>query len=307
VDGMLKKIDDGSMQSNGFCTKAQATFNAHKELNQRLSIHIGILAGLKRNEEALSYFKYITDDDKLNMPELNDIHVEILENMHTEKNKVRSLIESCVAKNAVSPILYEKLKALYLEDHPDLSNFEQYLSSLKSNDVKEKIKLTVAKNLMNVDFQPFELDDLKGNTVRSANWKDKIVVLDFWATWCKPCINALPGMQILVDKYANDPQVDFYFIGTMQTGDYKTKTQDFVRKEGFRLKFLYDGINPKTGNQDAVFSKFAPVFESSGIPRKVVVKNGIIRYTNEGYGGSASELADEISYVIELLKAEDNK
>jgi hypothetical protein len=48
-----------------------------------------------------------------------------------------------------------------------------------------------------------------------------------------------------------------------------------------------------------------PLFHSSAIPRKIIVKNGYIRYTSEGYEGSPSKLADEISYVIEILKTEN--
>jgi len=46
------------------------------------------------------------------------------------------------------------------------------------------------------------------------------------------------------------------------------------------------------------------MFNDSGIPRKVILKDGVMRYTSGGYCGSPSKLADEISYVIELLKAE---
>lgn len=141
------------------------------------------------------------------------------------------------------------------------------------------------------------------NTSKFAN-DGKPMIIDFWATWCKPCINALPGMQIVVDKYANDTKVDFYFVGTMQSGNYKEKTISFIKKEGFRLNFLLDRVNPDSGDQSLVFRKFAERFNSSGIPRKVILKDGYLRYSSEGYSGSASMLADEISYAIELLKAE---
>jgi len=114
----------------------------------------------------------------------------------------------------------------------------------------------------------------------------------------------LPAMQIVVDKYANDPNVDFYFVGTMQNGNYKEKTSTFIKKEGFRLNFLLDSVNPETGDQSQVFSQFTKIFNSSGIPRKIILKDGYMRYSSEGYSGSASKLVDEFSYAIELLKAE---
>ena len=50
----------------------------------------------------------------------------------------------------------------------------------------------------------FELQDTQGNTVRLSAYKDKVVLLDFWATWCTPCKAAMPWMNELSTKYAGD-------------------------------------------------------------------------------------------------------
>ena len=46
--------------------------------------------------------------------------------------------------------------------------------------------------------------DLNGNVVRSDQFKGKVVVLDFWATWCVPCRTELPGYVDLQRKYGNE-------------------------------------------------------------------------------------------------------
>lgn len=301
---MLQKINDGSMGSNGFFSKEHALENAHLELEKRLIIHIGLQADLGRNQEALTNLNYFKEERKFSNPDLNDIHLRILENLKADKLKIRVFMENCVAHNAVSPVMYEKLRTTYLSQQGDPQKFDAYISSLKSSTMKEAMRQQIEKNLMNAAMPEFDLEDLKGNIIHSANWVNKIVVIDFWATWCRPCISALPGMQIIVDKYAKDPSVDFYFVGTMQSDDYKQKTESFIRKEGFRMNFVYDCIDPQTGEQNAAFSKFAKIFNSSGIPRKMVLKDGELRYTTEGYNGSSSELSDELSYVIEMLKSE---
>jgi len=48
----------------------------------------------------------------------------------------------------------------------------------------------------------WELKDLDGKTVRSSDFKGKVVVLDFWATWCGPCRAEIPGFVALQKKYA---------------------------------------------------------------------------------------------------------
>ncbi len=49
---------------------------------------------------------------------------------------------------------------------------------------------------------PWQLPDLAGQTVSSEQFKGKVVVVDFWATWCPPCVAEIPGYIALQKKYA---------------------------------------------------------------------------------------------------------
>jgi len=300
---LLERQRDQSYLTDFGRDAVKAQENADKQMNDRLFTHIALAINQKDFAAAKNFFQYLSKDGTYSNADMNAMHLRVLSELKDDK-AIKSLLENSVAANAVTPEMFAKLKELYRSEHQGQEKgYEEYLSSLMPNDKKAEMRGHVMANMVNYPLKPFSLEDANGKMVNSNDWGNKIVVIDFWATWCRPCIEAFPGMQLLIDQYAKDPNVVVYMIGTMQFGDYKAKSVNFVKSQGYRFNLLHDAVLPN-GEQAAVFLSLKPLFKSSAIPRKIIVKNGVVRYSSEGYSGSPSQLSDELSTAIEILRAE---
>jgi thiol-disulfide isomerase/thioredoxin len=267
---------------------------AQAQFDSRLAIHIVMLNKSAKYKEALPLLSFLSENGCYANATLNEARINIYEHTGNRK-KVQQALETSVRSGAATAAILDKLEKSFKGKS---TAFPAYLDSIKGAEGIERTKASLQSQLINEKIADFQLSDINGNTISSAGWKDKIIVLDYWATWCFPCKMAFPGMQMAVDKYKNDTTVRFYFIATMERAeDYQQKIKDYIRTSGYRFQVLDD-------TESRVFKSMTPVFHSSAIPRKVVMKNNAIRYTSEGYNGSPSGLADEISYVVELLKSE---
>jgi len=80
---------------------------------------------------------------------------------------------------------------------------------------------------------------LKGLNVENYNFKQaegKVVIVNFWATWCVPCIAEMPSLQALYDDYGD--KVDFLLI----TSDANDKVVPFLKERNFTLP-IYNQVN----------------------------------------------------------------
>ncbi len=139
----------------------------------------------------------------------------------------------------------------------------------------QPIQAVIAAGEIGSHLPEFSMKDLRGRHTSSADLRGKVVLIDFWATWCQPCKKEMPGYQKLVDLYGSR---GFAVIGfkfdTM--ADTENPVQ-FAKKIGARypLAVASDDLKQKFGGIEGLPTTL--LYDREGILREKIIG---FEYTN---------------------------
>jgi peroxiredoxin len=123
-----------------------------------------------------------------------------------------------------------------------------------------------APNFVGQIATDFDVTDLNGKPLSLAQFQGKVVLLDFWATWCPPCIAEMPNVKRTYEKYKNQK---FQIIGiSLDRG--KAPLEAYIEKEGITWPQYYDNSR-----------QISNMYQVQAIPSTFLIDaDGIIRKTN---------------------------
>ena len=134
----------------------------------------------------------------------------------------------------------------------------------------------------------FTLPGLQGKMYKLSDYKGKVVFINFWATWCKPCEEEMPSMQIMYEALKKNFQ-NFELLAVSVDSKEPEVVESFARKYGLTFPILHD----KKG-------KIKEIYKTTGVPESFIVdQNGII--AEKVWGPRNWSRQDSVNTIMELL------
>ena len=142
------------------------------------------------------------------------------------------------------------------------------------------------------NFAPdFAFTSLEGEHIASEDLRGKVVLIDFWGTWCPPCVESVPELRNIYKRYAKDG--NFTILGISSDDDEDDQTwRDFTVKN----KMVW----PQYRDKD---HRILRAFRIRAFPTYILIDHeGIVRYSSVGLSWkSAANLSDAINKQVKLL------
>lgn len=286
-----KELSNPASEKTSYMTSEEWLNQRKTTLGGLLSTYASILESAGKQAEALNALQKAVDLQQGKEKDVNESFASLLIKTG-QYEKAKGMLGKFISDGTGTPAMKDLLKEAYLKTGGVDAGFGKYYDDLYAV-AKKKIVAKLSAEMINEPAPQFSLSDLDGKEVSLASLKCKTVIVDFWATWCPPCLASFPGMKIAVEQHSSDPDVEFLFVDTWERVDNKKENAiEFIKKNNYPFHVLQD-------NENSVVS----MFKVSGIPTKFIIdKAGNIRFKSVGFGGDINQLAEELGIIIEMLK-----
>ena len=130
-----------------------------------------------------------------------------------------------------------KLVQQLKQDYPDTKAGKNADLLLKGLQQQTQAKALQASLIEGAKFPDFDEKDVAGNAISVAKFKGKVVLVDFWATWCAPCVFEMPNVQKIYDKY-HEKGLEIIGVSLDQSQD---RLKNFTKDKNIPWAQICDG------------------------------------------------------------------
>ncbi|MEJ2901679.1 thioredoxin family protein [Pedobacter panaciterrae] len=196
----------------------------------------------------------------------------------TARSEERNRYMFKTIKDNYTGIIREKLLTIFfLKARNSFPWLQEALPIIKDDFYKKLLTHLQRTNADGLPFYPFELENSKGNVVKLTDFKDKVIILDFWFTGCSPCKKLNEAMKPVIDRYKGNPNVEFVSISidaNKSTWLRSIKTGEYTHELSVNL---YAGKkNIATGGTNPLISNY----NVTSYPKLFIVKEGKMYSSN---------------------------
>lgn len=255
---------------------------------------------MKNHEKSLLLYKEAAEGyaDKLDLMQMTSVYQSMVELLDALSNQQEAyaLASKAISSGYMSDKLMSDHKVLfeYLRTQDLIKgDYDSEFSELKKSGMLAKQQLILSDQL-SIPPVPGVLKTADGKTISPEAWRGKVVFIDFWATWCGPCIRSFPGLQKLFDKYKNNPDVIIAAVNVWErVEDRFASVKSFLDKNPYTFPIYFD-----------LKDEMVKGYGVTGIPSKFILdKNGIGRFMEVGLEEEQTFI-DQTSMKIDALLAQ---
>jgi thiol-disulfide isomerase/thioredoxin len=205
-----------------------------------------------------------------------------------------SALRQALAIEGATPMVHYNLGVVLLQlnrDPEGISELQQYIKAEPEGPrIADAKKMVANPRRAREDYAPdFSFTSLDGRQISLESLQGKVVMLDFWGTWCGPCVESVPDLRNLHKKYADEPA--FVLLGISSDRDEQV-WREFTEKH----KMVW----PQYRDKDRRLQR---VFQIDSYPTYVIIDHeGIVRHRSVGVSWTGtSGLEGAIKKQLKLI------